>query len=55
MIPFDFEYYRPKKIKEAIQLFNRLKSSGREPIYYGGGTEIISMARVHNIYIWMQL
>lgn len=50
MIPFDFEYYKPNSIEEAIELFNLLESNGKKPIYYGGGTEFISMARMHNIY-----
>lgn len=50
MIPFDFEYYKPTSVEEAIQLFNDIKSQGKKPIYYGGGTEFISMARMNNIY-----
>lgn len=48
MIPFDFEYYRPGTIKEAVDIFTQLDSDGKNPVYYGGGTEIISMARVSN-------
>lgn len=50
MIPFDFEYYKPETIEEAINLFYELDYLGKKPIYYGGGTEFISMARMHNIY-----
>ena len=50
MIPFDFEYYKPTMIEEAVNLYNKLKSAGKKPIYYGGGTEFISMARMHNVY-----
>ncbi|MDR7857164.1 FAD binding domain-containing protein [Tissierella sp.] len=50
MIPFDFEYYKPETLDEAINLFNRLESDGKKPIYYGGGTEFISMARMNNRY-----
>lgn len=50
MISFDFEYYRPDTIEEAINLFNKLTFAGKKPIYYGGGTEFISMARMNNIY-----
>jgi xanthine dehydrogenase molybdenum-binding subunit len=45
MIPFEFEYYRPDTIEEAVNAFEELELSGRHPIYYAGGTEIISMAR----------
>lgn len=50
MIPIDFDYYRPDSIDEAVQIYKELDSQGKEPIYYGGGSEIISMARVHNIH-----
>ncbi len=50
MIPFDFEYYKPETVEEAVNLFNKLKTIGKKPIYYGGGTEFISMARMHNVY-----
>ncbi len=50
MIPFNFEYYKPKTIEEAINLFTELNSMKKSPIYYGGGTEFISMARMHSVY-----
>lgn len=49
MISFDFEYYRPDTMEEAINLFRGLADSGKNPIYYGGGAEIISLARVNQI------
>lgn len=50
MIGFDFEYYRPDTVEEAVELFRNLDSKGKKPIYYGGGTEFISMARMNNVY-----
>lgn len=50
MIPFNFEYFRPNTVKEAIELFHKLKKLGKKPIYYGGGSEFISMARMNNVY-----
>jgi CO/xanthine dehydrogenase FAD-binding subunit len=50
MIPFDFEYYRPDTLNEAIDIFNNISSSNKTPVYYGGGTEIISMARAGSIH-----
>lgn len=50
MIPFDFEYYRPDTVQEAIQIFHTIESLGKKVIYYGGGTEIISMARTNNLH-----
>ncbi|MEL7656764.1 MAG: FAD binding domain-containing protein [Bacillota bacterium] len=49
MIPFNFDYYRPDQIKEAIQVYQELDAGDKEPLYYSGGSEIISMARVNNI------
>lgn len=50
MIPFDFQYYKPESIEEAVQIFHSLSSNGKKVMYYGGGTEFISMARAHNVY-----
>ncbi|MGE5373038.1 MAG: FAD binding domain-containing protein [Solirubrobacterales bacterium] len=50
MIPFDFEYYQPQTAESAASTFHKLEKCGKEPRYYGGGTEIISMARVGNLY-----
>jgi CO/xanthine dehydrogenase FAD-binding subunit len=50
MIPFDFEYYRPTGIDEAVQLFKKLDSENKSPVYYGGGTEIICMSRVNHMW-----
>lgn len=46
MIPFDFDYYRPDTLKEAIALFSHLDDAGEHPVWYGGGTELLSMARM---------
>jgi CO/xanthine dehydrogenase FAD-binding subunit len=50
MIPFDFEYYRPDTLQEAVELYQDLSFSGLAPLYYGGGTEIISMARLNGLH-----
>ncbi|HRY13809.1 MAG TPA: FAD binding domain-containing protein [Syntrophomonadaceae bacterium] len=49
MMPFDFEYHHPLTIQEAVTTFARLDMSGKTPKYYGGGTELISMARMNNL------
>lgn len=49
MIPFDFEYYRPNTLKEAFDCYWKLASAHKNPRYYSGGTELISMARVSSI------
>lgn len=50
MIPFDFDYYKPKTIQEATVLFHDLKANGREPAYFSGGTEIITLGRLDLVY-----
>jgi CO/xanthine dehydrogenase FAD-binding subunit len=49
MIDFDFEYYHPSTIEEAVRLFRTLDADGKHPIYYSGGTEIITLARLGQI------
>ena len=49
MIPFDFEYYLPQTAEEAVNLFTRLDSEEKKPIYYAGGTEIITLCRQQKI------
>ena len=49
MIPYTFDYYRPDTIEEAVLLHQELDAAGKNPLYYSGGSEIISMARVNNI------
>lgn len=46
MLPFDFAYYRPDTMEEAVCAFQQLQAEGKNPVYYGGGSELISMARV---------
>lgn len=45
MIPFDFEYYRPDTLQEMTKIYSQLVKSNKITVYYGGGTELISMAR----------
>ncbi len=49
MIAFDFAYFRPETLKEANETYKQLIIAGKLPLYYGGGTEIISMARAGSI------
>ncbi len=50
MISFDFEYYKPVAIEEAVSKYKELKGQGKTVLYYGGGTEIISLARMNQLY-----
>lgn len=47
MISYDFEYYRPKTYAEAIELFKSKSDEGKNPVYYGGGTETVTYARTN--------
>lgn len=47
MISFDFEYYKPSSVDEAVQTFKTIEKSGKSVIYYGGGTEFITFARTN--------
>ncbi len=50
MIPFDFEYYQPATVREAVNLYAGLAAQGKKALYYGGGTEIISFCRLYQLY-----
>ncbi len=49
MIPFSFDYYLPDTWQEAVDIYHTVQAEGKNALYYGGGTEIISMARVGSI------
>ncbi|MGE5633431.1 MAG: FAD binding domain-containing protein [Caulobacteraceae bacterium] len=50
MIAFDFSYYRPDSLEEALELYLKLNKANKNPLYYSGGTEIITMGRRNDIY-----
>lgn len=45
MITADLEYYRPSALHEAIEICQRLSNQGKSPVYYSGGTEVITTLR----------
>lgn len=49
MIPFDFVYCRPDSLAEAEEIFRKLRSKRKKPLYYAGGSEIITMCRANSI------
>lgn len=49
MISYDFEYHKPSSIEEATSLFQSLDQQGKEPLYYSGGTEVITLGRVKRV------
>ncbi|PLS07242.1 FAD binding domain-containing protein [Neobacillus cucumis] len=50
MLPFDFEYYRPKTIEESVGLFQSLYKQGKQPFYFSGGTELLTLGRIDLAY-----
>lgn len=49
MIPFDFIYCRPDSPEEAAVIYRQLAEEGKSAVYYGGGSEIITMCRAGSI------
>jgi CO/xanthine dehydrogenase FAD-binding subunit len=45
VIPFNFVYMRPRSVEEAAAAFQEADRAGRQPVYYAGGSEIISFCR----------
>ena len=45
MIPFDFEYYKPETMQEAVQTYEDIQKQGKSVLYYSGGTEFITFSR----------
>lgn len=50
MFAYNFDYYQPKSIDEAVGLYQALKAEEKNPIYYNGGTEIITLGRLNLVY-----
>lgn len=50
MIPFDFEYYKPDSKEKAVKLFEELSAQKKQPIFFSGGTEIITGARRNLVF-----
>ena len=50
MLHFDFEYYRPKTLKEAVMRFQHAEQNGKIPMYISGATELITLGRIDQVY-----
>jgi len=46
MMPNDFAYDRPATAAEAVRLFGSFDAKGKSPMYYSGGTEVITFGRL---------
>ncbi|WP_210468425.1 xanthine dehydrogenase family protein subunit M [Sporosarcina sp. 6E9] len=49
MIAFDFAYYKPETILEAFETYATENDQGKKVVYYAGGTEFITFARVNKL------
>lgn len=49
MIPFNFKYMVPDNAREAVQAWKEAEGQGENPLYYSGGTEIITLCREQKI------
>lgn len=49
MIPFDFEYYKPSTLDEAVQIYQTVSGRDLKVIFISGGTEFITFARLNKI------
>ncbi|MEC1717049.1 FAD binding domain-containing protein [Schinkia azotoformans] len=49
MLTGNIEYYKPATMKEAVELFFALKEKNKQPLYYSGGTEILTLGRLNRI------
>lgn len=47
MIAFDFDYYKPSSLSEAVETFQLAHHAGKQAIFYAGGTEFITFARIN--------
>ncbi|KPV42234.1 FAD binding domain-containing protein [Alicyclobacillus ferrooxydans] len=50
MIPLDFEYLLASSLKDAVGRFVTAANARMSPLYYGGGTEIITLSRLNQVY-----
>ncbi|MEH7180146.1 FAD binding domain-containing protein [Neobacillus vireti] len=49
MLAANIEYHRPTTINEAVEQFFMLKKENKYPMYYSGGTEILTLGRLNFI------
>lgn len=50
VLPFDFDYYKPATLQEAIELYLSLHQQGKQPMFFLGGTELITLGRIDLLY-----
>ncbi len=50
MLSYDFDYFKPQSLQEAVELYHIMKTKGKKPLYYNGGTEILTLGRLNRVY-----
>lgn len=50
MIPFNFRYDKPATLYESVSLFQQLEEQKLDPLYFSGGTEIITFGRNNRVF-----
>ncbi|NMP23858.1 FAD binding domain-containing protein [Sulfobacillus harzensis] len=48
MIIHPFAYFRPDTIEEALGIYDQVMREGKQPVYYGGGSEILTRSRLND-------
>lgn len=49
MSGLDFDYVRARTTTDALHSFGAVEEQGRLPLYFAGGTEIITLSRLHQV------
>jgi CO/xanthine dehydrogenase FAD-binding subunit len=50
MLSFDFDYYKPATLREAIEIYQYESQLNKQPIFISGGTELITLGRLDIVY-----
>jgi CO/xanthine dehydrogenase FAD-binding subunit len=50
VLPFDFDYFKPVTLQEAVELYQTLDRQGKQPMFFSGGTELITLGRIEIAY-----
>ena len=50
MIPFNFQYVKPKTVPEAFEQYFIYKNQDKKPFYMSGGTELITLGRLNIVH-----
>ncbi|HEY2422243.1 MAG TPA: FAD binding domain-containing protein [Neobacillus sp.] len=50
MLSFDFDYYKPATLREAIDIYQYESQLNKQPIFISGGTELITLGRLNIVY-----